>query len=58
LSLALLADAFGDVEKAERLYQDFKFSVVARLDADHWELSQDDILRAVDPIEARRGRGR
>jgi hypothetical protein len=56
LSLALLADALGDVERAQELYQDFKFAVVGRLSGDEWELSQDDIRDAASRIEAGRGR--
>jgi hypothetical protein len=56
LSLALLVDALGDVERAETLYQNFKFSVVARLGGDRWEMSQDDIHNSVSRIEDRRDR--
>jgi hypothetical protein len=58
LSLALLVDALGDVERAERLYQTFKFSVVARLGGDRWEMSQDDIRTSVERIEAQRSKVR
>ncbi len=43
LALSLLADALGDVKKAERLYQDFKWDVVAPLSADHWMLTEAEI---------------
>ncbi|MBI3408191.1 MAG: hypothetical protein HY040_07530 [Planctomycetes bacterium] len=56
LALALLADALGDDEKAQRHYQDFKFKVVARLPHDRWELSQEDICHSV--AELARGRCR
>lgn len=56
LSLALLADALGDDERAQDAYQDFKFKVVGRLPPDRWELSQEDIRQAVAQQEARRGR--
>lgn len=58
LALALLADALGDDEKAQRLYQDFKFKVVGRLEGDKWELSQEEILQSVLTLEAERGRRR
>ena len=58
LSLALLADALGDDEKAQQFYQDFKFKVVGRLASDNWELSQEDIRQSVAAIEAERGRKR
>lgn len=56
LALALLADALGDDEKAQRHYQDFKFKVVARLPRDSWEISQADIRHQV--AEMARGRCR
>jgi hypothetical protein len=56
LALALLADALGDDEKAQRLYQDFKFKVIGRLTGDRFELSQEDIRQTVAALEAERGR--
>src|SRR6266404_3004442 len=56
LALALLADALGDDEKAQRHYQDFKFKVVGRLPHDRWELTEEDIRQAVARLEAERGR--
>lgn len=56
LALALLADALGDDEKAQRLYQDFKFKVIGRLEGDRFELSQEDIVQTVARLEAERGR--
>jgi hypothetical protein len=58
LALALLADALGDEVRAERLHQDFKFKVIARLAHDGWELSQDDIRQTAAALEADRGRRR
>src|SRR5947208_14323628 len=58
LALALLADALGDDERAQRFYQDFKFKVIGRLEGDSWELSQEDIRQAVSALEAERGKGR
>jgi hypothetical protein len=56
LALALLADALGDDERAQDIYQDFKFRVVGRLPHGRWELSQEDILQTVAQLEAKRGR--
>ena len=56
LALALLADALGDDERAQQMYQDFKFKVIARLEGDRFELSEDDIKQAVAGLEAERGR--
>jgi hypothetical protein len=56
LALALLADALGDDEKAQRFYQDYKFKVIARLQDDKWGLSQEDIRQAVAAIAEERGR--
>jgi hypothetical protein len=56
LALALLADALGDVERAQRHYQDFKFKVVGRLPHDRWELSQEDIIQKVASMEQVRAR--
>jgi hypothetical protein len=58
LALALLADALGDDERAERLYQDFKFKVITRLEGDRFEISEDDIKQTVARLEAERGRRR
>jgi hypothetical protein len=58
LSLALLADALGDDEKAQQHYQDFKFKVVGRLPHDRWEMSEEDIRQTVARLEAERGRAR
>jgi hypothetical protein len=59
LSLALLADAYGDKDVALRLYQQFKWVVVARLPQERgWRLSQEEIFRAVDKIEKRQARER
>ncbi len=56
LALALLADALGDDERAQRHYQDFKFKVIGRLPHDRWELSQEDIMQKVAAMEQMRAR--
>lgn len=58
LALALLADALGDDERAQDIYQDFKFKVVARFDTDQFELSQIEIQQTVARLEAERGNKR
>ena len=58
LALALLADALGNDEQAQRLYQDFKFKVIARLDGDRFELTEEKVKQTVARLEAERGRGR
>ena len=56
LSLAVLADALADDDKAQEFYQDFKMKVVSRLAGDTFDLSEKDIQRAVSQLEAERGR--
>src|SRR2546429_601978 len=58
LSLALLADALGDDEQAQRFYQDYKFRVVARLTGDEFELTDEQIRQTVAELQAERGRRR
>lgn len=58
LALALLADALGDDEKAQRFYQDFKMKVIGRLDGDRFELSEEDIRQTVAALEAAKGQRR
>ena len=58
LSLALLADALGDDERAVRAYQAFKFRVAAKWEGDRFEVSQEDVLQIVAGLERDRGRGR
>lgn len=42
-ALAILADATGDDDLAQRLYQRFKFDVIAGLDRDQWLLTQAEV---------------
>ena len=51
LALDLLADALGDDERALRHYQKFKVKVIAPLEGDSWEMSQEDIVQPVGDIE-------
>lgn len=57
LALALTADALGDDERAQDIYQDFKFKVVGRLAGDGWTLTDAQVRAAVETLEER-GRGR
>ena len=58
LSLALLADALGDDERARANYQAFKFKVVGRLTGDVFKLTEEDIRQKVAELEAEKGRAR
>lgn len=52
LSLALLLDALGDKERAIRLYQRFKFRVVASWQRNKgWRITQDEIIRICNELE-------
>ena len=54
LALAILMHALGDADRALRLYQDFKWAVIAKLEQRApWRLSKSDVLAAVAAIEAR-----
>lgn len=56
LAFAILMDLWGDAERARRLYQPFKFKVIARLEqGQEWTLMADQIEIAVRQIEAERG---
>lgn len=52
LALALCADALGDDQRALRIYQTFKFRIVARL-PERWVLAADDVRATVAELEAR-----
>lgn len=56
LSLALLADALGDDERAARLHQDFKFRQVARWEGDSFAIGEEEIRQIVAGLERDRGR--
>lgn len=57
LSLALLADALGDDERAMRCYQEFKRAEVARWDGDAFRISAEEVRQTVAGLEHDRGRG-
>jgi len=50
-SLAILADALGDDERAVDLHQRFKRAVIASLERKSWSMTIHDVLRAVGDIE-------
>jgi hypothetical protein len=58
LAVALLADALDSDELAQKFYQDFKLKVIARLEQDHWKMTQDDIRQLAAQLEAERSRRR
>src|SRR5690242_4263124 len=47
LSLALLADALGDDDRAQDMYQSFKFKVIGRITGDRFEMTEDEIKQKV-----------
>jgi hypothetical protein len=58
LSLALLADALGDDDRALGSYQRFKAREVSRWEGDRFEISEEDIRQIVSGLERDRGRSR
>lgn len=48
LALALLADHFGDDQKAVELHQPFKWAVVAKLPKRGWTLTSEQISQALE----------
>ncbi|MGE3680227.1 MAG: DUF6166 domain-containing protein [Bdellovibrionales bacterium] len=46
LSLAILADHFGDDRVAQEFYQNFKFRVIGRLTKDEWTIT----ARQIDSV--------
>jgi hypothetical protein len=54
LALALLADATGDDEIAQRYYQDFKEEVIAKIEPDaNFEMTDTEILEILEKIKER-----
>jgi hypothetical protein len=51
LALALCADATGDDARALKVYQRFKWRFISAIKGDKWQMSQDEILAAVEAIE-------
>jgi len=55
LALAICADALGDPFRAAKVYQDFKFRVVARWPQDGcWKITSGEVLAIVMELEAQR----
>lgn len=40
------------IDRASRVYQDFKFAVIARIETDVWTMTSDDVLAAISAIES------
>ena len=53
LALALLADALQDDERAMRIYQRFKWEVIAGLTESDWQLTAQQIQELAAGIESR-----
>jgi len=51
LALAILYDHLGDKDRAIRLSEPFMKAVVADFD-NHWTITSDDVMRAIQAIEA------
>jgi hypothetical protein len=52
LALAILIDCLGDQERALRLYQDFKWRVVARWPQESgWNITENEILDTCEQLE-------
>lgn len=54
LALAICADALGDDDRAQDLYQTFKFRVIAHLPEGCWVLSEREVLEHLAAIERER----
>jgi hypothetical protein len=50
LALALLADCLDNDDEAIRLHQEFKWKVVANLDARRWLMTSQEILATLEQI--------
>jgi Family of unknown function (DUF6166) len=58
LALALAADVLGDDERAQDLYQRFKFKIIGGLPPEGWVLTEDRIRSSLVDIEREHSRGR
>ena len=52
-SLAILADALGDPERAVKLHQDFKRRMISSIVTPMWSMTLDHVMEAVREIESR-----
>lgn len=58
-ALALCIHALGgNVARAEKVYQQFKFRVIGRLDGDEWEMTQQQVIEHIEAIEQENRHGR
>jgi hypothetical protein len=51
LALAILVDCLGDVERAQALYEKFKFRVIGGLPKQGWELTESVVKKTVEILE-------
>jgi Family of unknown function (DUF6166) len=58
LALALAADVLGDDERAQDLYQRFKFKVIGGLPQEGWVLTEQRIRTSLEAIEREQHRRR
>jgi hypothetical protein len=58
LALALAADVLGDDERAQDLYQRFKFKVIGGLPHEGWVLTEDRIRSTLQAMEREQSRPR
>jgi len=54
LALAILVDALDDDERAVKLHQEFKWSVVGRFPHEGWKITAEQVLTAVRQIDKKR----
>lgn len=52
LALALVADATGDDELAQRVYQQFKFQIIGNLKDDSWNMTAGEIAKFARLLDA------
>lgn len=55
LALAILMECFQNPEQAERLHHGFKWKVIAAIQSDVWQMTDDEVIQALDKIELERG---
>lgn len=56
LALALCIHATGDVRRAQRVYQDFKFRVLAPMKDDLFTITRTQVLEHIEAVERARNR--
>jgi hypothetical protein len=53
LALAICADSLGDDKRAFRVYQDFKFRMIAPIQTDEWAFTGETVRQAIAEIESK-----